>query len=247
MQKIRAEVLKTQSLEFDIAQDIKETENRINFLLARYPQPIPLNQADFLTLPPSKVSSGIPSQLMAGRPDIKQAELELAAAKLDVKVARAEFYPSFSISATLGLQSFKPGYLFTFPASILYSLAGEIAGPLINRNAIKAEFRNANARQLQALYNYEKVILSAYLEVSNQLSGISNLQKSYNLKSEQVDALNQSINISNDLFRSARADYLEVLMTQRDALSSKLELIETKKKQLNAVTSIYQNLGGGWK
>ena len=246
VQKFRAEVLKTQSLEFDIAQDIKETENRINFLLARYPQPIPLNQADFLTLPPARVNSGIPSQLMAGRPDIRQAELELAAAKLDVKVARAEFYPSFSISATLGLQSFKPGYLFTFPASILYSLAGEIAGPLINRNAIKAEFRNANARQLQALYNYEKVILNAYLEVSNQLSGISNLQKSYNLKSEQVDALNQSISISNDLFRSARADYLEVLMTQRDALEAKLELIDTKQKQLTATTHVYRDLGGGW-
>jgi NodT family efflux transporter outer membrane factor (OMF) lipoprotein len=246
VQKFRAEVLKTQSLEFDIAQNIKETENRINFLLARYPQPIPLNQADFLTLPPAKVNSGIPSQLMAGRPDIRQAELDLAAAKLDVKVARAEFYPSFSISATLGLQAFKPGYLVTFPASILYSLVGEIAGPLINRNAIKAEFSNANARQLQALYNYEKVILNAYLEVSNQLAGIGNLQKSYDLRRQQVDALTQSIDISNDLFRSARADYLEVLMTQRDVLEAKLELIDTKQKQLTATIHVYRDLGGGW-
>ncbi|WP_037442949.1 TolC family protein, partial [Pedobacter antarcticus] len=85
------------------------------------------------------------------------------------------------------------------------------------------------------------------LEVSNQLSKISNLEKSYGLKSQQVNALNKSIEVSNDLFKSARADYFEVLMTQRDALESKLELIETKKEQLNAVVNVYRDLGGGWK
>ena len=104
-----------------------------------------------------------------------------------------------------------------------------------------------NSRQLQAIYNYERTILNAYFEVSNQLSSISNLEKSYDLKSKQVDALTRSIDISNDLFKSARADYLEVLMTQRDALESKLDLIETKKQQLNAVVNIYRDLGGGWK
>ncbi len=246
VQKFQAEVLSSQSLEFDILQKIKETENRINFLLGRYPQEIPRDKRNFLSLLPQAVNTGIPSQLLANRPDIKQAELELAAAKLDVKVARAEFYPSLGISAGAGFQAFKPSYLFRYPESLLYSLAGDIAGPLINRNAIKAEFSNANARQLQAMYNYERTILNAYLAVSTQLSNISNLEKSYDLKSKQVDALTKSIDISNDLFKSARADYLEVLMTQRDALESKLELIETKKGQLNAVINIYKELGGGW-
>jgi NodT family efflux transporter outer membrane factor (OMF) lipoprotein len=246
VQKFQAEVLKSQSLEFDISQKIKETENRINFLLGRYPQPIARDKSNMLDLLPAAVSSGIPSQLLANRPDIKQAELELAAAKLDVQVARAEFYPSFGISAAVGFQAFKPSYLFKYPGSLLYSLAGDLAGPLINRNAIKAEFNSANARQLQAMYNYERTILNAYLEVSTQLSNISNLGKSYALKSKQVDALTRSIDISNDLFKSARADYLEVLMTQRDALEAKLELIETKKDQMSAVINIYKGLGGGW-
>lgn len=247
VQKFQAEVLKSQSLEFDILQQIKETENRINFLLGRYPQPITRDQSNFLDLLPATVSSGIPSQLLANRPDIKQAELELAAAKLDVKIARAEFYPSFGISAAVGFQAFNPTYLVRWPESLLYSLAGDLAGPLINRNAIKAEYFNANSRQLQAIYNYERTILNAYLEVSTQLSKISNLGKGYELKSKQVDALTRSIDISNDLFKSARADYMEVLLTQRDALEAKLELIETKKDQLNAVVNIYKNLGGGWK
>ncbi|ANE51422.1 TolC family protein [Flavisolibacter tropicus] len=246
VQKFEAEVLKSQSMEYGILQDIKETENKINFLLARYPQPIPRDKSNFLNLVPATVQAGIPSQLLANRPDIRQAELELEAAKLDVKVARAEFYPSLEISAALGFQAFKPTYLMRMPESLLYSLAGDLAGPLINRNAIKAEFNNASAKQVQAMYNYERSILNGYLEVSTQLSRISNLEKSYDLKSREVNALTKSIDIANTLFNNARADYLEVLMTQRDALESKLELIETKKAQLNAVVNIYRDLGGGW-
>jgi len=246
VQKFQAEVLSSQSLEYDILQRITETENRINLLLGRYPREISRSGDSFLDLPPGTVSSGIPSQLLANRPDIKRAELDLAAAKLDVKVARAEFYPSFSISAALGLQAFNPSYLVKFPESLLYSLTGDLAAPLINRNAIKAEYFNANARQLQAIYNYERTILNAYLEVATQLSRISNLGKSYELKARQVEALTNSITVSNDLFKSARADYLEVLMTQRDALEAKLELVETKQEQLNAVVNIYRDLGGGW-
>jgi outer membrane protein TolC len=82
--------------------------------------------------------------------------------------------------------------------------------------------------------------------VANQLSNISNLEQSYNLKEQQVQALNESVTISNSLFNSARADYMEVLLTQRDALESKFELIETRKQQMNAMVNIYQALGGGW-
>ncbi|AWK07113.1 RND transporter [Flavobacterium crocinum] len=248
VKKFEAEVLTSQSMEFDILQQIKETENKINFLLGRYPQEIKrTNNTNFLSLLPAVVTSGIPSQLLQNRPDVKQAELELVASKLDVKVARAEFYPSLDITAAIGVNAFKPSYLFTMPESLLYSLAGDLVAPLINRNAIKAEFASANARQLQALYNYDRTVLNAYLEVSNQLSKIENLQKGYDLKSKQVDALNTSIDVSNDLFKSARVDYFEVLMTQRDALEAKLELIDTKKEQLNAAVHVYRDLGGGWK
>lgn len=247
VKKFEAEVFASKGMEFEILQKIKETENRINFLLGRYPQEIARDKSNFLQLLPAATQSGIPSQLLANRPDIKQAELELTAAKLDVKVARAEFYPSLDISAAIGFQAFKPSYLFTLPESLLYSVAGDLAAPLINRNAIKAEFKNANARQLQAMYNYERTILNAYLEVSNQLSKIDNLDKSYNLRSQQVESLNKAIDVSKDLFKSSRVDYFEVLMTQRDVLESKLELVETKKEQLNASIHVYRDLGGGWK
>lgn len=247
VQKFNAEVLQSQSLEFSILQQIRETENRINGLLGRYQGAIPRDNNAFLAVTPVFASAGIPSQLLANRPDIKQAELELTAARLDVKAARGEFYPSLGISAGVGFRAFNPSYLVKLPESLLYSLAGDLAGPLINRNAIRAEFATANAKQLQALYNYDRTVLNAYLEVANGLSGIGNLEKSYALKAKQVEALTRSIDIANDLFKSARADYFEVLMTQRDALEARLELVETRQQQLTAVVNIYKGLGGGWR
>jgi outer membrane protein TolC len=133
------------------------------------------------------------------------------------------------------------------PESLLYNLAADMAAPLINRNAIKAEFANANARQIQSLYEYEKTVLGAYLEVNTQISNIDNLQKNFSMQNQQVQALNKAIDAANDLFKAARADYFEVLMTQRDVLEAKLDLIETKQKQLASVVQIYRSLGGGWK
>lgn len=246
VRRFQAQVLNTQELQFDIQQRITETENRINFLLGRFPQPIKRSTDAFVNLVPVAVHGGIPSQLLANRPDIKQAEMDLAAAKLDVKVAKARFYPSLGISAGIGYQAFNASYLLKTPESLLYSLAGDLTAPLINRNAIKATYYTANSKQLQAVYNYEKTILNAYVEVANQLSKINNLKNSYELKSQQVEALNQSVTISNDLFMSARADYMEVLLTQRDALESKFDLIETKMQQMSATVNVYRALGGGW-
>lgn len=246
VRKFQAEVLKNRSRQYYIEQMIVEVENRINFLLGRYPQPIPRNSGQFTQLTPTSLHAGIPAQLLENRPDIKQAELELASAKLDVNVARASFYPSLGIRAGVGLQAFGLSYMTRTPESMLYSIAGDLTAPLINRNAIKANYYSANAKQVQAVYNYERTVLNAYIEVSNQLSRINNLQKSYELKAQEVQALTESIAISNNLFRSARADYMEVLMTQRDALESTFELIETRKEQMNAVVDIYQALGGGW-
>ena len=222
-----------------------ETENRINFRLGRFPQPVQRSSPDFNALVPLAMHAGIPAQLLQNRPDIRQAERELEAAKLDVQVARANFLPSLELSATVGFNAYNPALLLN-PESLLYSLVGGLTRPLVNRNSIKAMYYSANARQIQSIYKYEQTILNAYIEVANQLSSINNLQKRYELKARQVEALIQSITISNTLFRSARADYMEVLLTQRDALESRFDLVETKVQQLNAVVNTYRALGGGW-
>ena len=107
-------------------------------------------------------------------------------------------------------------YLVDAPASIAYNAAGELIAPLLNRKAIKAVYYNASAKQVQSVYMYEKTVLNAHFEVINLLSKLENLNSSYVLIEEQVEALNRAVDVSNKLFRSARADYMEVLLTQRD-------------------------------
>lgn len=247
VQQFAAELAKSKASEFTIRQDILEKENELNTLLGRYPQPISRNKDAFFTILPQAVYTGIPSQLLHNRPDIKQAELDLQAAKLDVDVARKEFYPSLDISATFGLDAFKPSYLVKMPESIAYDVAASLAGPLINKTAIQAEFKQADAKQIEALYQYDKTILQAYMDISNQMSKIKNTGEYYKLKVDQCTALDKSIDISTQLFRNARADYLDVLTAQRDALDARLELIDAKEDQLSTVVNIYKSLGGGWK
>jgi multidrug efflux system outer membrane protein len=246
VKRFEAQLLQTKSMQFEIQQSIVETENRINFLLGRFPQPIERSSIPFTDLKPAAVAFGTPAQLLENRTDVRQAEQELEAAKLNIKVSRANFYPSLGIGAHLGFSSFSLTNLLKTPESLMYFLGADLMGPIVNRNAIKAMYNNANAQQIQALYKYEQTVLNAYIEVANQVSNITNLQSSYDLKEQQVVALNESIGIANELFRYARADYMEVLLTQRDALESKFELIDTKMKQMNAWVDAYRALGGGW-
>ena len=247
VKRFEAEVKKNESKQYVIKQQIVEEENRINFLLGRIPQPIQRASVGFMDTKLKMMQAGIPTQLLQNRPDIRKAELELAAADLNIAVAKANFYPSFAIRAGVGFQAFNPKYLLSTPESLMFSLAGDMMAPLVNRNAITAVYKNANATQIQAAYDYEKTIINAYAEVSNQVSNIDNLEKNYQLKSAQVDAMTQSVDVANQLFKAARADYLEVLLTQREALEAKTELIETKQKQISAMVNLYKSLGGGWK
>ena len=247
VRRFEAEVLKNRSMQFDIQQRITETENRINFLVGRYPQPVRRNSAVFMDLTPDSLGPGIPAQLLTHRPDIRQAELELAATKLDVKSAKAAFLPSIGLSAGVGLNAFDAALLTTTPASLTYEVVGDLVAPLLNRSAIKAAYANANARQLQAVYDYERTVLNAYVEVVNQLANVRNLSNSYELQKQQVEVLTSSATISGNLFRSARADYMEVLLTQREALESRFELVETQRHRLGAWVDMYQALGGGWR
>ncbi len=247
VKQFEAQILNSQSMEYEFLQSITENENKINFLMGRYPQPIVRDKATFTAQLPNRIKQGIPSQLLKNRPDIRQAELELLASKWELKAAQLEFYPSLAVSGRLGLQAFRPSYLFKLPESLLYTLASDMAGPIINRNAITAEFKTANAMQIQTMYEYQKRLLNAFVEVSNELASINNLEKRYSLKAQEVEVQTRSIGIANDLFKSARANYLEVLTAQREALSAKLELIEVKQHQFNSVTNLYKALGGGWK
>jgi NodT family efflux transporter outer membrane factor (OMF) lipoprotein len=247
VQEFKAQLLNTQALEVNALQQITETENKLNFLLGRYPQPIQRTKDIRFQKLPQQISAGVPSQLLANRPDIREAEFQIEASKFDLKAAKAAFYPNFNITASFGFQAFNPEFLFSSPASIAYSVMGTLVAPIINMNALKAQFNTAQANQLTAMYSYQKTVLNAYVEVANQLSAIRNLQQINILKTQQSEVLEQSITTANELYKYDRATYLEVLIAQERALQSNLELINVTKQQRLSTIQIYKALGGGWR
>lgn len=246
VQQFEAQVLNFKSLEFELKQQTIIFESRINFLLGRFPQPIQRDSLSFAKMVPTQVAVGIPSQLLRNRPDIRQAEFELVAAKADVYAAQAAFYPSLNIVAGVGFQAFNPSFLLS-PTSIAYNALGGLTAPLINRSAIKARFGVAKAAQLEAIYHYQRSLINAYTEVYNQLNIINNLNQIYTLKSKEAEVLTNAIATSASLFNTGRATYLEVIITQANALQARIGLAEVKKRQFNAFIDIYRALGGGWR
>ncbi len=245
VQRFEAEVRRNQSEKLLIQQRIIEAENEINFAAGRFPQMVNRAQVDYINLNLHALSAGVPSQLLQNRADIREAERELQAAGLDVSVARARFYPSLVLTGGVGYNAFNPKYLFSTPESLIYNAAGELVGPLINRRAIRAEYQTANARQLQAVYNYQRVVLEAFTEVINYLTAVQNYGQSIEIKKQQLSALEASVEAANNLFQSARAEYIDVLLAQREMMEARLVLIETKQQQLSAIVNAYQALGGG--
>ncbi|MES1213267.1 MAG: TolC family protein, partial [Singulisphaera sp.] len=124
VQRFLAEVRKNQSQKLIVRQEIIQTENRINFLCGRYPQPVERISAQFLELQLQALRVGVPSELLQNRPDIRQAERDLQAAGLDIRVARANFYPKLIITSGVGYEAFNPKYIFYTPESLIYGVAG---------------------------------------------------------------------------------------------------------------------------
>jgi NodT family efflux transporter outer membrane factor (OMF) lipoprotein len=247
VQRFHAEVQKNEGRRYSLEQKRIVVESRINFLVGRFPQPIRRNPGALDAVDLRAVTTGLPSELLENRPDVKAAELRLKAAQMDTKSAKARFYPSLSLEAGVGYHAFNLRHLVATPQSLAYDVAGNLVAPLLNRAAIKAEYRTANARQVQAVFDYERVILQAFTDVYNQLTAASNYEQRYARVSEQVATLQAAIEASNLLYQYAQLDYYEVLMTRRDSLEAELDLLETRLDQLEALVSIYQALGGGWR
>ena len=247
VQQFYAQHLNMQALEKEVLQKTIETENRLNFLLGRFPQPIERSKDKLFRAASHELSEGVPSELLENRPDIRAAEFEIKASKFDLQVAKKSFYPSVNITASFGFQAFDPEFLFTTPASIAYSVFGRLIAPLVNLKALEAKFNSAKANQISAMYNYQKTILNAHVEVANELANIKNLKQINVLKKQQSDALKQAVYISKELYKSAKATYLEVLIAQQSALQSNLDLIDATKQQRVAKIKLYKALGGGWR
>jgi NodT family efflux transporter outer membrane factor (OMF) lipoprotein len=246
VQQFNALYLDTKALQEVKEQEIIALENTLNLLLGRFPTDIVRGKKlKEQNLPPS-IGTGLPSNLLYQRPDIKLSEHRLQAANADLAVARAAFFPSLTINSYVGYNAFNPDLVFK-PASLAYGVFGGLMNPLFNRFQTKSNFRRARAEQLGAFYSYQKTIVNGYQEVNTNLNGIEKYQNVYNLKEKEVEALKLAVSASNDLFFAGAANYLDVITARSLALQSELALNNAKKLQFIYMIDLYRSLGGGWK
>lgn len=244
VQQFKAQLLNTRGLKGRVLQEIIATENQLNTLLGRYPQPIDRGVSIEKQHLPKGLSAGIPAQLIRRRPDIRQAERLLEAANIDVAVAQAEFLPSLNLTPYLGLNAFRAGVLLS-PQSLATGILGGLAVPVFNRRALNGNLTQMKAQSREAYYAYEKAILIGVAEVVTGLRGLENYRDVASLQREEVTVLQQATSTSKDLFANGYATYLEVITAQRNVLDAQLALITTKQAQFQALVALYQALGGG--
>lgn len=245
--RFQAQLLKTKSHRFEISQQIIEKENRLKFLTGIYEdKKIARNSTKLMSMQVNELQIGVPAQLLENRPDIREAEYAIKAAKLDLKSFKASLYPSLSIKAGVGFAAFDPTLIFN-PKSLAYNFMGDLMTPLINRKALIARIQIADAYQTQKVLDYEQTLLQAYTEVLNQVSKIKNLQQSFETKQKEVLLLNAAVEMANSLFQYAKADYVEVLLAQEEKLSAQQELLEIKMNLIGSRVDLYRALGGGWR
>ena len=223
---------------------VSKTENTLSVLLGKNPGVIKNGKTlkDFYNVP--KIPVGIPSELLLRRPDILEAESLLQAQNARVGVAAAQQYPSFSLTALLGVASDDLSTLTN--NGLAWSTGASILGPLFNFNKNSARVEIEEAKTRQSLFNYEKTVLNAFREVEDALVDIDTYKREVEAKERQVKAARNAESLSRFRYNQGVASYLEVLDTERTSFSSSLELSQAKQRYLTSYITLYKALGGGW-
>ncbi|MBS1937924.1 MAG: efflux transporter outer membrane subunit [Bacteroidetes bacterium] len=220
-------------------------ENALCLLLNEPPHAIPRGTLAAQQIP-APLSTGVPSELLVNRPDVRQAELALVQAFELTNVARARFYPALTITAAGGLQSTAMDNWFS-ANSLFYNIAGNLLQPVLNQRQVRTAYEVAQAQQEQALLTYRMALLTAGSDVSNALYDYQVQTASLGLAEQQTKALQAAADQSEQLLANGLANYLEVLTAQQGVLTAQLGLASTKGARLQAIVSLYEALGGGWR
>lgn len=226
-------------------QNIIMQENALSVLAGRLPDAIvrsrSLNDAALPTM-----AAGVPSAMLARRPDVKSSEFAVAIAGAKAGIAKAGLYPALNITAAGGINAFKLSTWFSIPASLFGTVAGSLVQPLIQRRQLQTQYKVAVIEREKAVLVFRQTVLTAVGEVSDALTQQEQLKEQYNVATNKVETLHTAISNANLLFANGKATYLEVITAQASLLQSELELASIKRAQLRASISLYRSLGGGW-
>jgi multidrug efflux system outer membrane protein len=227
-----------------IRTQIAQTENALAVLLGRNPGPIARGKKlEALALP--AVPPGLPAELLERRPDLMQAEQQLVAANAQIGAAKAQYFPTISLTGALGSASTQLSDLFKGPAGI-WSYGGSIVGPIFTGGAIAGQVAQAEAQQRAALANYELAIQNAFADVENALAANANLGDQLAAQQRLVRALSEYARLARLQFNGGYTSYTTVLQAEQQLFPSELNLATIRAQLYGSLVNIYKALGGGW-
>ncbi len=227
-----------------LEQQIAAQENLIAVLLGRSPGALPRGKTIDQLLPP-RLPGGLPASLLERRPDILQAEQNLVAANANVGVAQSLYYPQLSLTGALGSASAALGD-FLSSASITWGIAAALTGPIFTFGAIEGQVSGAEAQQREAVANYQRVILNAFREANDALTGSVKKRDESGAQMRRVAALREFARLSKLRWDNGYADYLEVLYAQNELFTAELSAVRSQADALTQVVAVYLAIGGGW-
>lgn len=229
----------------DLKQNIRETENALSILLGRVPGPIERTSIDNQKTIPL-LQTGVPAKLLANRPDLQESEYNLRTAFEETNIARTYFYPSLTITGSAGLSSLTLASFFR-SGSVFASIAAGLAQPIFNQRLNRTRLEVASSQQQAALLSFQNALLTAGQEVSNAISLYQTGVEKVAVRTNQLNALQKSVEYSRELLRYGSANYIEVINARQSLLGAELGRVNDRLQQLQAIVDLYRALGGGWK
>lgn len=244
IEQSRTLLLKTKMNAIDIENSIRQLENTINLLTGKKPGLVDRSRLEAQSLP-TQLEAGVPAQLLARRPDVKQAELDFRIAFELKNVAQASFYPSVTLSSsTLGYSGFGLSDLFNVDNLVL-NLVGGLTQPIFAKGQLRANLALAKEDQYQALVAFENSLLNAGKEVSDILYSYETVARKTALREEQIVSAQKSVEYTEELLSANEVDYTAVLNAQQEYLSARLSQVSERLTQLQCAVDLYNALGGG--
>ena len=239
----KANVMQLESSQLAIRKSISETENALSAILAMPSHSIERNNLTEASFPDT-ISIGVPLQLLSNRPDVRQAEMELAQAFYATNVARAAFYPNITLSGTLGWTN-NGGGVITNPGQWLLNVIGSLTQPLFNRGVNIANLNIAKSRQEEAKLLFRQALLNAGKEVNDALTVWQTAKSQIEIGERRVSVLNDAVQKTELLMCHSGATYLEVLTAQQSLLEAETLQSQAYFERIQSIIKLYHALGGG--
>ena len=243
VQSAEAAYLATQTQANDFRRQIRATENALSLLIGQPGQQIPRSTLAEQSLP-SEFAVGVGVALLKNRPDVHNAEMNLAACFHDVQTARSKFYPNITIGASA---SFTNNNGNLNPGKWLLSLFGSLTQPIFQRGALVAALKVSKMQYEQAFNTWQNSIISAGNEVSNALVNYRGYDDNSKIEAKRVEVLSKNVEDTKALYKSSGSSYLEVLTAETQLLSAQLNKVSADFNKMQTVVSLYTALGGGGK